>query len=78
MTKLREVMDEKKVTLAEISAATGLDIKTVWHATQSRKIRRSTQKAIANFFGLPEGEIFLDSDIPKPIQNPESTPAEAV
>ena len=78
MTKLREVMDEKNVTLAEISAATGLDTKTVWHATQSRKIRRSTRKAIANFFGLPEEEIFLDSDIPKPIKNTESAPAEAV
>lgn len=69
MTRLREVMDEKGVTLAEISRETGLDTKTVWHATQSRKIRRSTRVAIAKFFGLPENDLFLDSNIPSSIKD---------
>ena len=68
MTKLREVMDAKGVTLAEISAATGLDPKTIWHATQARKIRRSTRVAIAGYLGLSEATLFLASDIPDPIQ----------
>lgn len=65
MTKLREVMDEKGVTLAEIAASTGLDTKTIWHATKSKKIRRSTRIAIAGFFGLPESALFPVPDIQK-------------
>lgn len=65
MTKLREVMDEKGVTLAEIAASTGLDTKTIWHATKSKKIRRSTRIAIAGFFDLPEPFLFPASDIPE-------------
>lgn len=73
MTKLREVMDEKGVTLAEIAASTGLDTKTIWHATKSKKIRRSTRIAIAGFFGLPEPVLFPAPDIPKCIS--EQIPA---
>ena len=60
---MREVMDKKGVTLAEISEATGLDVKTVWHATQDKKIRRSTRRAIANYLGESEADLFLVSNI---------------
>lgn len=60
-------MDERGTTLAEIADVTGLDQKTVWHATQGRKIQRSTRRLIAGFFGLQEAELFAASDIPNPI-----------
>lgn len=67
MTKLRGVMDKKGVTLADIAAETGLDPKTVWHATQGKKVRRATRKAIAGCLGIPESKLFVAADIPKAI-----------
>ena len=67
MSRLRAVMDERGATLGAIAAETGLDLKTVWHAVHGKKLRRSTKKLIAGFFGLPEADIFLDSDIPNAI-----------
>lgn len=67
MTKLREAMDQKGVTIADIASATGLDPKTVWHATQNKKIRRATKKAIAGFLAIPEADLFVAPDIQKAI-----------
>lgn len=67
MSRLRLLMDERGTTLAEIAAGTGLDSKTVWHATHGKKLQRSTKKLIAGFFGMDEEELFPTSDIPKAI-----------
>lgn len=67
MTKLREVMDQSRVTILDIASGTGLDPKTVWHATQGRKIRKATRLAIARFLGVESDAIFASSDIQKPI-----------
>jgi transcriptional regulator with XRE-family HTH domain len=68
MSKLREVMDQKGVTIADIASETGLDPKTVWHATQGKKIHRATKIAIAGYFKVPQEELFLATNIQKAIQ----------
>ncbi|GGB80360.1 hypothetical protein GCM10008019_40760 [Deinococcus soli (ex Cha et al. 2016)] len=67
MNRLREVMDQKRVTIAEIASGTGLDPKTVWHATQDKKIRKATRLAISRFLQMAPEAIFSDSDIQKTI-----------
>lgn len=67
MTKLREVMDRSRVTILDIASGTGLDPKTVWHATQGRKIRKATRLAIARFLGVESDAIFAQIDIQKAI-----------
>ena len=68
MTKLREVMDEKGVTIAQIASVTGLDPKTVWHATQGKKIRKATRIAIAGYLKVAPDALFLEAHIPESIQ----------
>lgn len=61
MTRLRKELDDRGLSLAKVAALTGLDVKTIWHASVGRKTNPSTRRLIALALGIAEADLFVES-----------------